>query len=155
MAAEGGIRDRSRGWGSQANQGKSSKKRGQAEHLCTPSAVPTITGKTRMRLSKHWRMVKMQHFWVWSGEPLGWEGTGQSRRIYWGREAASLGNCGWNAGSRRVWWRFDAEDLWWSVNGRRVGVKAIYFSWYSGYEEQDILACSSLDIRRLLCTVIC
>lgn len=48
MAAQGGIRDRSRGWGSQADQGKRSKSWGQAE-LCTPSTIP---GKSRRRPSK-------------------------------------------------------------------------------------------------------
>jgi len=51
--------------------------------------------------------------------------------------------------------RFDAEDLRGSVNAERVGVKAVHFSRDTGYEGQDSLGCASLNVRRLLCTVIC
>lgn len=92
MAAEGGIPDRSRGWGSQANQGKRNKTWGQAEPLCTPSTAPTITGKAPKRLSKQLKDDENAAFlsMEWRPPQLGGHRTEQEHLL--GREAVSLGN---------------------------------------------------------------
>lgn len=72
--------------------------------------------------------------------PRVWVGHGEPGRVGWLQKGP-----GWH----------NAEDLWWQVNGEGGGVKAVHCSQCAGYDGQDFLACASLSIRRLLCTVIC
>lgn len=87
MAAEGGIPDRSRGWGSQADQGKRSKIWGQAEPLCSP-----LQPKSDRRLSRQLKDGENATFLSVESR-IPWLGGHRTERsICWGREA--LGNWG-------------------------------------------------------------